>query len=55
MWGQETVSYTICDPGVDGLPGTGDELCDSADVGITVNGWPDAVDDNEMTDEDVTK
>jgi hypothetical protein len=52
QWGADTLTYTICDPGVDGIPGNGDDLCDSAFVNITVNGWPTAVDDFDTTNQD---
>ena len=53
-YGTETLTYTICDPGVDGIPGNGDDLCDSADVVVTVNGWPTAEDDSISTSQDTS-
>jgi len=53
-WGTETLTYTICDPGADWIPGNGDDLCDSAFVSITVNGWPTAVDDTDTTNQDTS-
>ena len=44
----------MCDPGVDLIPGTLDDLCDTATVTVGVNGRPTAVNDTAMTPEDVS-
>ena len=42
-WGVDTLTYTICDVGEDGILGTADDGCDSATVTVYLNGWPTAV------------
>src|SRR4029079_10661401 len=57
FFGTDTFNYTICDPGQDGNASTtGDNLCDSATVTMTVdavNDAPVAVNDSASTNEDV--
>ncbi len=53
--GTDSFTYRVCDTGLDGIPDTGDELCDAATVTIDVtpvNDPPVASDDTAATDED---
>ena len=57
--GPDSFTYSLCDPGQDGNAATtGDNLCDTATVSMTVNpvnDRPDAVNDSASTDEDMAK
>jgi len=57
--GTDTFTYTLCDPGQDGNASTtGDNLCDTATVTITVNAVNDAplaLDDATTTNEDTPR
>jgi uncharacterized repeat protein (TIGR01451 family) len=50
--GSDSFTYEACNPGQDGIPGNGDDLCDSATVTITVNTLPIGVADSYIVNQD---